>query len=440
MFKCCGMSIMTSIMLKFPKSFLWGASSAAHQVEGNNHNDWTEWEAANAERLAAEADGLFGSWIPNWDRFKTQATDPENYISGEACDQFNRFESDFDLARELGMNAQRVSLEWSRLEPEEGRFDAAAVQHYREVIQALKARGMEPFITIWHWTLPLWVRDQGGWRSTKTVRDFGRLAETMTRELGSEVRFWITLNEPEMYAEEAYLTGNHPPGARSTLAYLQVTRNLIRGHRLAYAKMKRIRPGAQIGIAKDNAYLEPYQNKLLNRWFTRLVDWWWNYSFLNRIKNWQDFIGLNYYFHHRLHLGREEIGSLFGGQFKSWNENKVVSDIGVELYPEGIYDVLQGLKRYRKPIYITEHGLADERDAHRSWYVAESLRQVHRAMTDGADVRGYMHWSLLDNFEWAKGFWPRFGLIKVNFETQGRTIRDSAWEYAAIIKSGGVEE
>jgi beta-glucosidase len=410
---------MANEILKFPQGFLWGSGTSAHQVEGGCHNDWTEWEVANADRLAGRAKNYWQEW--QWKKFP-EMLKPENYISGIACDHYNRYEEDFDLAKSLGQNAHRLSIEWSRIEQEEGKFDEQEIEHYRKVISSLRERGIEPFVTIWHWPLPPWLARNGGLKNKKLSVYFSRYSEKLAGALGG-VKFWITLNEPEIYSFNCFLRGVWPPQKKNPFAYLLVINNLIKAHREIYKTIKKINPNAQIGIAAHNVYFEAYKNHAVNIVLKKIIDWWWNYSFLNRIKDSQDFIGLNFYFHHRLNYGFRK------------NENKIVSDLGWELYPHGIYEVLIGLKKYSKPIYITENGLADREDKYRAWFIKETLRSLHQAIAAGADVRGYLHWSLIDFIEWDKGFWPRFGLVAVDRNTLARTPRPSAKVYAEICKN-----
>ena len=406
--------------LKFPKGFYWGSATSAHQVEGNNVNDWSEWEKKNAERLAKEAKE---KWQP-WQQEKfPEMFNPENYISGRACDHYHLYEQDFDIAKKLGHNAHRFSIEWSRIEPEQGKFNEKEIEHYRKVIITLKGLEIEPFVTIWHWPIPIWLRDKGGWENKKITDYFERYAEKISNALGENVKFWITLNEPEIYASNSYFAGVWPPQKKNLFAYLRVLNNLIKAHRKAYGVIKKANSNSKIGIAKNNIYFEAYQNKLVNRVLKKFIDWWWNFYFLNRIRNHQDFIGLNHYFHNRINYGFNK------------NENKKISDIGWELYPEAIYYILKDLKRFNKPIYITENGLADGGDKKRSWFILESLKNIGKAINEGVNVRGYLHWSLMDNFEWDKGFWPRFGLVEVNYKTLERKIRPSALQYAKICKT-----
>jgi len=242
-----------------------------------------------------------------------------------------------------------------------------------------------------------------------------------------DVKFWITVNEPLVLASNSYFKGIWPPQKKSFFKYITTIRHLARAHKMAFRAVKKINPEANIGIAKNNIYFEAVPG-LLNKILKTGADWWCNFHFLNKIRHYQDFIGLNYYFHNRVDGGFNK------------NINTITTDIGWELYPEGIYQVLCDLKKYKKPVYITEHGLADAKDIKRTRYIKESLKGVSRAISEGIDCRGYFHWSLLDNFEWDKGFWPRFGLIKVDYDTMQRIIRPSAYKFAEICKNNFLME
>lgn len=396
---------------KFPDNFLWGSSTSAHQVEGGNTNQWSEWENKNAKRLASEAKQKNGK-LKSWAVIRSDAENPENYISGKACDHYNRFEEDFDIAKSLGHTAHRLSIEWSRIEPREGEFDEKEIEHYRKVIRALRARNIEPFVTLWHWTHPLWVDKQGGWENKKTVSDFARYAKRITGSL-PDVTYWITLNEPLIYAGISYMAGTWPPQKKSALAYIKTIRNLIAAHTHTYRAIHT--PQNYVGIAKHSIAFGGIG--------ANIARWWFNRYFLKKISDCQDFIGLNYYQHKNILF--EEKGK------------KQFSDIGWEIYPQGIFHTLQELKRYKKPIYITENGVADARDTLRAEFIKEHLLWIHKAIAEGVDVRGYLHWSLMDNFEWSEGFWPRFGLVEIDRKTLARNIRQSAYAYAEIIKHNG---
>lgn len=417
-------------MSNFPQNFLWGAATSSHQVEGGNHNDWSEWEYANAERLAREAEQKFGT-LASWSDIREQAIDSKNYVSGIACDHYNRFREDFDIAKLLGHNAHRFSIEWSRIEPEEGVFDDAQIEHYRQVIQALRERGMEPFITLWHWTLPVWVRDSGGIESKKFPYYFERYVRYIVERLGADVRFWMTLNEPTSIIGSAYVAGVWPPQKKNPLAALRVFSRLAQSHRRAYRVIHEIKPGAQVGFGNILAFIEPAQPWNPLDCLSVFVSKFWSniYFFWLTGKDTHDYIAIQNYFHNRISF-----------PWRLKNENKKISDMGWELYPESLYHLLKEWNKYKKPIYITEHGLADAADTSRTWFIREAIQNIERAIEEGVDIRGYFYWSLLDNFEWDKGFWPRFGLIDINYKTLERNIRPSAWEYKKIIEASQMDE
>ncbi len=402
--------------IQFPKNFLWGASTSAHQVEGGNINDWSEWEESPERLKKLHESGLIEQF------------GMENFISQKTADHYRLFKKDFQLAKDLGHNATRFSIEWSRIEPEEGKFSEKEIQRYIGVVDHLRELGIEPFITLWHWTIPVWLRNKGGWNNKKTIAYFVRFTKKILESFGNKIVFWITLNEPEIYTTNSYLTGIWPPQKNNPWKYVKVLHHLAAAHRQAYQVIKQINSKAQVGIAKNNIYFEPHKNKIHNRLIKKIIHYWWNDYFLKRIKKQQDFIGVNYYFHNVVNMGF----------FK--NENKIISDLGWELYPEGIFHVLKDLKKYQKPIYITENGVADEGDLKRKWFIVEIIKQLHLAIADGVDLRGYLHWSLLDNFEWADGFRARFGLIEVDYKTHERKIRSSAHLYKEIVTQNGLTE
>lgn len=412
--------------LEFPKNFYWGAATASHQVEGNTENDWSEWEKTNAERLARASQHTFRH-NPHWKKFEREATDPKNYLSGRACEHYTRYAQDFDILQTLHLNAYRFSIEWSRVEPKEGVFDEQAIAHYQSLIADLRKRNIEPFITLWHWTLPLWLAERGGTISDDFPRYFERYATKISETLGSEVTFWITLNEPDVVSAHAYLKGAWPPQKKNIFSYYTALKNLIAAHKRTYHTIKKQFPTAQIGIAKHQIAFEMARPTFVNHLLKALADFSWNTYFLRRIRNHQDFIGLNHY-------KRNVIDNGFGK-----NPNNIQTDFGWEYWPQSIYQALMELKPYRKPIYITESGIADASDLLRQQFIPAVLSAVHHAIQDGADVKGYFYWSLLDNFEWDKGYWLRFGLVHIDYPTQKRTIRPSALAYTEICKTNTLE-
>ncbi len=411
------------------RNFFWGAAASAHQVEGGNQNDWTEWERKSAKSKveSAKRSPPAGGWP---DFILSNYPNPlqeENYISGRACDHYNRFREDFDIAKSLGHNAHRFSIEWSRIEPEEGKFNEKEIEHYREVIRALRERGLEPFVTLWHYTLPIWLSGQGGIINKNFDKIFTRYATKVASALKSDVTFWITMNEPETVARHGYLQGNRPPELKNIFKAYLALKNQFRAHKLAVHEIKKINPSASVGFSETISYFETYRNSPHNKLLMHLVRWLRNNPFLKDFIKSSDFIGVQYYFHTRVGL---HWASRYWIQY---NENKSVNDLGWEIYPEGIYRVLKTLKRYGKPIYITENGVADARDALRAQFIKDHIAEMKRAMDEGVDVRGYFYWSLLDNFEWDKGFWPRFGLVEIDYKTMERKIRPSAHTYKELI-------
>lgn len=382
--------------VRFPEGFKWGAACASYQVEGGIENcDWAE--------------GARNNQVP---------------ICGQACDHYNRYESDFDTAQKLGHNSHRLSIEWARIEPEEGKFDLKEAAHYRNVIKSLKARGLEPFVTLWHFTQPLWFVQAGGFENSKSVERFSRYAEFVAKELLADVTFVQTINEPLVWAGNGYINGYWPPfKKRNWLSYFRVLRNLVRSHKAAYKMIKMVRPEIAVSIASHNMYFEGRGTNPINQILAWLHSWIWNRCFLNRISKHMDFIGLNQYFYKPIGK-RPELPK---------------SDMGWDIYPESLYHVLIELGRYGKPVYITENGLADHDDSRRKDFIVDYLFQVNRAIKNGVDVRGYFYWSLLDNYEWAHGFDKRFGLIEVNFTTQERAIRPSAFVFKEICESNSLE-
>jgi len=406
---------------RFPDNFFWGSAMSSHQVEGGNINDWSQWEKQNAERLAQKAQNYWQAWQK--EKFP-EMLDPANYISGRSCDHYHLYERDFDIAKSLGQNAHRFSLEWSRIESQEGKFNNQEMEHYKKVVLTLRSRGLEPFVTINHWTLPLWFAEKGGWQNRQSVKYFSRFVEYIVRAIGSQVNFWITLNEPWIFVSHSYLKGVWPPQKKNFFLYLKVFENQARAHKEAYRVIKKINPSCLVGVAENNIYFEGWAQCFANR----LV----NHRFLNKVKNQLDFIGLNYYFRNKISIFK--VSKIAAAKAAG----KEVSDMGWEIYPAGIYQVLKKLKKYKKPIYITENGIADKDDLKRAKFIKDHLIWIHQAISEGVPVGGYFYWSLLDNFEWDKGFWPRFGLVEVNYKTLERKIRPSAWQYAKICKNNGL--
>ena len=416
---------------RFPDNFLWGTATAAHQVEGGNHaNDWWAWEQVAGH-------------IKNGDR-----SDP-------ACEHYERFASDFDLLRSLHQNAHRLSVEWSRIEPVPGEFSEPAIQHYRDVLQALRDRGMEPLVTLHHFTNPTWIAHAGGWEAPETAERFARFAERVTDELGDLSRFWITINEPTVIAYQGYVRGEWPPGKRELGAANRALVTLLRGHWMAYARIKERNPGLQVGLAHHLRVFDPArrfapQDRAVAAAFGRVF----NETMLRSLRRGrlvfpltragnasgpphsQDFIGLNYYTRELVKFNYHYRAELFGERMLPAFAPR--SDLNWELYPEGLYRTLLSLQREQLPIYVTENGIADRQDAMRPEFLLTHLGAMLRAIEAGAPVRGYFHWTCFDNFEWAEGNSAKFGLIACDPLTQERRPRPSARLYAQICLTNQV--
>lgn len=411
------------IDLRFPKDFLWGASISTHQVEGGSHNQWSRWELETAQVKVAQAPYTY-QHLPIWNDIQKQATTPSNYVSGKATDHFNRYEADFDIAKKLHFNAVRTGIEWSRIEPEEGKFNQKAIDHYRAYLQALKKREITPVITLWHWTFPDWFAKKGGFARRGNSKYFLRYVEKITSELGEHFEYVITINEPTVYTTMSYHERRWPPEEGSKLLTLQVLLNLARAHRSSYKIIKNRVPRAKVGLAHNCAHYYAGDDSVISRFVAWLGHRYGNEFFINRVRRHQDFFGLNYYFANRITGTRVH------------NPNKQLNDLGWDMQPDQIRPLIDKLHaKYKKPFIITESGVADMHDKYRKWWIAESVKAMNGAISDGVPMIGYIHWSLLDNFEWAEGFWPRFGLIEIDYKTLQRKIRPSAHWYARLIKT-----
>ena len=408
--------------MHFPKSFLWGAATSAHQVEGGNYNNWTVWELENAKSLAKSAQYKLRD-LPVWGDVQREATRPDNYVSGRAIDHYNRYESDFDIVRKMNLNAFRFSIEWSRIEPDEGVWDVTEIEHYKKYIKALRARGIEPIVTLYHWTVPVWFAKKGAFERSRNVEYFVRFAEKVLEELGTDLRYIVTINEPDTVASHGYYTQEHPPQKRSLLKMFWVYRNHLRAHKKIYSLAKKRSRRFKVGFVKSYAHTVRGDDRFSTRlavWLDQLVR---DRLVLGYVGRRQDFIGVNYYF-----------SDTYKG-FQIVHEGQAVSDLGWELYPEGLEHVLVRLGRYKKPLYILETGVADMRDQHRREWLNKTIVSMQRARKAGVDIRGYMHWSMFDNFEWAYGHWPRFGLIGIDYESDLKRVpRKSAAYYAMVVK------
>lgn len=408
--------------LSFSKRFLWGASVSTHQVEGGNNNQWTQWEQETAKVKTAQA-SYKHSKLPIWPEIEKEATTAENYISGQACDHFNRYEHDFDLAKQLHLNTLRSGIEWSRIEPEEGVFDQVAIAHYKKYFSQLRKRDITPVITLWHWSNPIWFEAKGGFLKRRNLHYFRRYVKHVTEQLGTHFEIVLTINEPTTFGAQGYHEAVFPPQKESKIAMIRVIRNLMRAHRQSYKIIKKMRPSTKVGMAHNCTYFYAGDDSKISAISAWLGKKFGNEWAINQVRGKQDFLGFNFYWSQRICGTR--IHSLDGR----------ANDLGWHMEPANLEKLMVQLhSKYNLPLMITESGVADRHDTNRQWWISEEIKAIDRAIKVGVPTLGYIHWSLLDNFEWAEGFWPRFGLIEVDFKTQQRKVRPSARWYGQFIK------
>ncbi|MFA5275287.1 MAG: glycoside hydrolase family 1 protein [Candidatus Omnitrophota bacterium] len=409
------MKIWSMEQIKFPKDFLWGAATSAYQVEGGNSNsDWWPWEK------------------------RTGVTQ-----SGAACRHYELFKEDFDIASSLGHNAHRLSIEWARIEPEEGKFSEQEIRHYQDVILALKSRGIEPVVTLHHFTNPVWFANSGGWENSKASVYFGRFCKKIVNALKNDVRFWVTINEPMVYLYHSYVLGVWPPQKKSFFTARKVLSNIIKGHVAAYRLIHKIYkeenlPNPLVSIAHNMQDFVPCRNNLKDKAGAYLRDKLFNRDIIRILlfRRSLDYIGLNYYTRGLVEVKKWGFMNLLSDNCESGHSNLKKNDMGWDIYPKGIYDLLSELKSFKLPIFILENGICTADDNARWDYIREHLENVHKAMAEGAKVLGYIYWSLLDNFEWDKGFWPRFGLVEMDYNNFQRRVRESGKKFAEVCRTG----
>lgn len=412
---------------EFPQTFVFGSATAAHQVEGNNRaNDW--W----AHELALD----------------TNAVEP----SGIACDQFHRFAEDFRLLRELGQPAHRLSLEWSRIEPAPGVVDRAAVQHYRRVLGTLRDYGIEPWVTIHHFTSPRWFIEQGGFTDIDSARALVRHTERVAQEFGDLVSHWCTINEPNVVAELGYRFGYFPPRKLDPALAADVLTNFFRLHaEMAEALRAHARGPVEIGITLAMQAHEPLRiEREADRVLAVRRDAETNGVMLEALRTGvfrypgrepveiaglrtaSTFVGVQYY--SRVRYDGESQGPALP------DFGRTLSQMGWEVYPEGFGPLLERAAATGLKVIVTENGMAHDDDRVRVRYIADHLAVVHRLLARGLPIGGYFYWSTLDNFEWNFGYGPKFGLIEVNRATLERKPRPSAYFFRDLIEQRVLDE
>jgi beta-glucosidase len=400
---------------RFPDGFLWGAASAAHQVEGGNvYND---------------------SWL-----LEHVAGSHYAEPSGDACDHYHRYPDDIELAARLGLGAYRFSLEWSRIEPEEGELSRAALDHYRRMLDACHERGLVPLLSFHHFTSPRWIAQDGGWESPRTAERFARFCERAMRHLGDLVPFACTINEPNLGALLHEVIGvpsprGGPAWATAAAALQTMPDRLVPlqhavgpravevardAHRLAFEAIKGVRDETQVGltIAMSEWEALPGGEATLERLRGLAED-----VFLEDVEG--DFFGVQNY-----------TGLVIGPDGPVEPAADVERTLmGYAFRPEALEHTIRRAARVTGlPLIVTENGIATDDDTRRVAFIERALRGVETCIRDGIDVRGYLYWSLLDNFEWVFGYGPTFGLVAVDRATQTRTVRPSARRYGELIR------
>lgn len=429
---------MPDATLHFPKDFKWGTATAAHQVEGHNtNNQWWAWEHTPGHIINGDT-------------------------SEQACDWWHNAEADFDRMVDLGLNAHRLSIEWSRIEPQDGVFDPAAIDRYRAMLRGLRQRGIEPMVTLHHFTNPAWLEDLGGWEDADVVVPrFERYVERVVASLDDLCDLWCTINEPNIYAVMGYLAGGElmPPGRPGHLGTtLQVVANMLTAHAAAYQILHHRQPLARVGIAHHMRVFQPLRARHpLDQAAARLHDALFNQAVLNalmhgrwgllariatrrsarRLRGTLDWIGLNYYSRQRARFDRHAPGLLFTRIADT--PGATMSDFNYgEIYPAGLLALLRRLSGYRLPIYVTENGLPDADDDQRPAFLVQHAQALWHATQFNWQIQGYYHWSLIDNFEWGQGYRMRFGLYAVDHQTQARAARPSAWLYRDLARANAL--
>ncbi|ALM75089.1 glycoside hydrolase family 1 protein [Thermococcus barophilus] len=403
---------MGSCNVKISDHFIFGTATSSYQIEGDNiWSDWWYW--AEKGRLPK---------------------------AGKACNHWELYKEDIELMASLNYPAYRFSVEWARIFPEEGKLNESALERYQDIIDLLNKKGITPMLTVHHFTLPMWFALKGGFEKEENLKYWEEYVSVIAELKGVELV--ATFNEPMVYVVAGYLMGMWPPFKKNSPKAGKVAANLINAHAIAY---EILHGRFKVGIVKNYQHFIPATNSKRDKEAKDRVDYLFNWAFIDGIfhgsyesfmKKYKvnesdlDFIGINYYNIQKVK--------------KSWNplnpfiaEDASVSrktDMGWSVYPKGIYEGIKAFSRYEKPMYITENGIATLDDGWRIEFIIQHLQYVHKAIREDLDINGYFYWSLMDNYEWAEGFRPRFGLVEIDYETFERKPRKSAYVYGEIAK------
>tara|TARA_B100000315_G_C14585001_1_gene592516 strand:+ start:2619 stop:3863 length:1245 start_codon:yes stop_codon:yes gene_type:complete len=399
--------------ISFPEGFLWGAALSSYQCEGGNLNtDWCAWEEKNNLEKAADA-----------------------------CDHYHLFDQDFRSAKSLHLNSLRISFEWARINPQPGKFSKSAIEHYKEVIDSLLAYNLKPIVTLHHFTNPSWFMDQGGWLKASNIDYFSSYLKLVVETFKDKVDTWLILNEPLVYAYFGFIKGSWPPGIKSLSSAKKVVDNMLKAYTLGYDEIKSIYKNTQsqvnVSLAKNFRIFSacPDGLRLLNSFSSYLRNKIFNFDMINFLSKHKklDFIGLNYYCREYT-----QFSGPLGKECQHHHQGRK-NNFGSIVYPRGLYELLIKLKKYKLPIIITENGTTENQDYLYQEYLRRHLACLARAYQAGVDIRGYFWWSLMDNFEWDKGFKQRFGLLEVDYKSFKRNKRDFALVYSSIADNNKVD-
>lgn len=415
-----------------------GSATAATQIEGGDTNsNWYHWSQAG------------------------------NIANGEssivASDHYHRYLEDIALMQEMHHDIYRMSIEWSRIEPTNGQWSQAGVDHYRAELEALLRAGIRPLVSLHHFSHPQWFEAIGQWTSAEAVYYFTRFVKKVVTDLGDLISDYCTINEPNVFALGSFIYGYYPPGKKGDIvSYLRASRNMIKAHIASYNLIHTQRQAmgyqdSQVGIAMHLTYMEAKSGSVVAKLSKRMLDYVFHQIFLNGMvdgcltfpfgwgtkkgKRYADYMGINYYSRHVVHPSANP--AMLFGEVKVDEQvpKERLNDMGWEIFPEGLHYLLKAnYQRYQLPIYITENGIPDSDDVKRSQFIYDHLQQIERLIAEGVDVQRYYHWSLLDNLEWHDGYTPRFGLVAVDYTDQSRTIRDSGRFYGEICRTKGVDQ
>jgi beta-glucosidase len=422
---------MAQAAFHFPRGFMWGTATAAHQVEGNNtNNNWWAWEQEPGRIRGGQKSGL-------------------------ACDWWGgRWREDFDRAVLGRQNAHRMSIEWSRVQPAPDRWDEDALDRYRGMMRGLQERGLTPMVTLHHFSDPLWFSELGGWENEAAPGYFEKYVRKTVEALREYVTLWCTINEPNVYTTSGYILGDFPPGKKDIQTGLKVAVNLLRGHAAAYRAIHTIQPQARVGLAHHFRLFKgarswfPFDTLaagLQSRFFnevapsalSRGVLPWPVSTRLPEVKGTQDFLGINYYTREMVAFDLSKSTTLFGRGFFH-KDAELSSSQFIANEPEGLFEVLKWGRQFNIPMIITENGVESDEDNFRRRYMIQHIHQAWRAVNFNWPLKGYFYWTLVDNFEWERGWSQRFGLWELDLETQVRRKRPSVDLYAEICQENGL--